>query len=387
METLENKVARCGKSLIINFSILVKAAGIYDPTNETIQNMARKLLDDMGVFLEETGDFAIKIIEGSFYIEGIRIKGGLADIEVQTSLAKEFKKKMIGMFDFRAPLTADDLVHFAYALKEGSEASEIKSILERRLTHGIAIGGPVFLQKEEGVDLKDNYAVAKRSYVKALSSLREMNESIKAGVRVKLKRIKRAIQLMVDSVLTDESYLLGLTAMRHFEDYFNFHSVNVSILSILIGRRIGLDRQHLRALAIAALFHDIGKTEIPLAILNKKADFSVGEQDLLKRHPVDGVRVLLKSFGLSETLILSMLVSFEHHMRLDSSGYPASPGKRKINLFSRIVSIADDYDSLLSGKVYGRQRFTAADALELMSQRGGTAYDPVLMKIFVGIFR
>ena len=233
MESLENKVARYGKSLIINFSILVRAAGIYDPTNETIQHMAQKLLDDMEVFLEETGDFTIKIIEGSFYVEGIRIKGGLSDIEVLTSFAREFKKKMIGMFDFRAPLTVDDLVQFAYALKEGFEAAEVQSILEQKLTNRIAIGGPVFLQREEGVDLKDNYAVAKRSYVKALSSLREMNESIKAGMRVKLKRIKRAIQLMVDSILNDESYLLGLTRMRNFEDYSHFHPVNVSILSML----------------------------------------------------------------------------------------------------------------------------------------------------------
>jgi HD-GYP domain-containing protein (c-di-GMP phosphodiesterase class II) len=387
VETLENKVARYGKSLIVDFSILVKAVAIYDPTNETIRNMARKLLDDIEVFLEETGDFTIKIIEGSFYIEGIRIKGGLSDIEVFTSLAKEFKKKLIGMFDFKAPITVDDLVQFAYALKEGFDATEVQSILERRVTRGIAIGGPVFLQRGEGVDLKDSYAVAKRSYVKALSSLKEVNESIKSGMRVQLKRVKRAVQLMVDSIMTDESYLFGLTAMRNFEDYSYVHSVNVSIFSMLIGKRIGLDRQHLRALAIAALFHDIGKTEVPLAILNKKTDFSTLEQDLIKRHPVDGVTVLLKSFGLSETLMLSMLVSFEHHMKFDLSGYPAHTGKRNINLFSRIVTIADDYDSLLSGKVYGRQRFTATDALKLMIQGGETAYDPVLLRIFAGIFQ
>jgi HD-GYP domain-containing protein (c-di-GMP phosphodiesterase class II) len=387
MQTLENRVAEYGKSLIINFSILVRAAGIYDSANDTILNMAKRLLDDIEIFLEETGDFTVKIIEGSFYIEGIRIKAGLSDIEVLTSLAKEFKKKLIGVFDFKAPVTVDDLVQLAYALNRALDASEVQSILEHKLTHGITIGGPVFLQKEEGIDLKDNYAVAKRSYVKALSSLKSLNDSIKAGRRVKLKRIKRAIQLMVDSILTDEIHLIGFTAARHFEKYSYFHPVNVSILSILLGQRIGLDRQYLRALAIAALFHDIGKIEIPPAILDKKGDFTTKERDLIKRHPEDGVRVLLKSFGLSETLILSMLVSLEHHMKFDFSGYPASPGKRKANLFSRIVSIADDYDSLLSGKVYERQRLNKTDALKLMSQGSGTVYDPLLLKAFMGIFR
>jgi len=386
VETLESKVARYGKSLIVNFSILVRAAGIYEPTNDTIQKMAQRLLDDIVVFLAETGDFTIKIIEGSFYIEGIRVKAGLSDIESLSSLSREFKKKLIGVFDFRAPLTADDLVQLTYALKEGFEASEVQSILERKLTPGIIIGGPVFLQREEGIDLKDNYAVAKRSYLKALSSLKELHDSIKAGMRVKLKRIKRAVQLMVDSILTDESNLAGFTAAKNFKNYSHFHPVNVAILSLLIGKRVGLDRQYLRALAIAALFHDIGKIEVPDGILNKKTDFTEKELDLIKRHPVDGVRVLLRSFGLSETVILSMLVSFEHHMKLDLSGYPASPAKRKVNLFSRIVSIADDYDSLLSGRVYTRKKLSNDEALKLMSQGRGTIYDPLLLKAFLGIF-
>lgn len=386
MRTLESRIAQYGKSLVINFYILVRAAGMYDPSNDTILNMAKRLLADIEAFLEETGDFAIKIIEGSFYLEGIRIKAGLSDIETFSSLAKEFKKKSIGVFDFRAPITADDLIQLAYALKDGFEASEVQAILERKLTQGITIGGPVFLQKEEGVDMKDNYAVAKRSYLKAFSSLKEMNDSIKSGMRVKLKRVKRAIQLMVDCILTDENYLLGFTAARRSENYSNFHPVNVAILSASLGKRIGLDRQYLRSLAIAALFHDIGKVGIPPGILNKKADFTAEEGDLIKRHPVDGVRVLLKSFGLSETSILSMLVSFEHHMKYDFSGYPQRAGKGKTNLFSQIVSIADDYDSLLSGKVYQRKRFGRDDALKLMSQGSGTAYDPVLLKAFMGIF-
>jgi hypothetical protein len=217
LETLESKVANYGKSLIINFSILVRAAGIYDPTNDTIQKMAKRLFDDIEVFLAETGDFAIKIIEGSFYIEGIRVKAGLSDIESLSSLSKDFMGKLIGVFDFRTPIAVDDLVQLAYALKEGFEASEVQSILERKLSRGIIISGPVILQKEEGIDLKDKYAVARRSYLKALSSLKEMNDLIKAGMRVKLKRIKRAIQLMVDCILTDESYLTRFTVAKDFD--------------------------------------------------------------------------------------------------------------------------------------------------------------------------
>jgi len=387
METFEDRISKYGKSLIIDFSILVRAVGIYESTNDTILQMAKKLRDDIRFFLEESGEFTLKIIEGSFYIEGTRIKGGVSEVEIFTSLADEFKRRSIGVFDFKSPLRTEDLIQLAYTLRKGSEVSEIQSELENKLTKGVAIGGPVFMQKEEGIDLKDSYAVARRAYAKAFMAIKEMADSIRSGTRVKLKKIKRALQLLVDSILTEESYLAAFTSARSLEDYSSCHPVNVSILSVILEKKIGLDRQHLRSLAIAALLHDIGKTEIPPNILNKKSDFTPKERELINRHPIDGIKVLVKSFSLSETVIISMLVSFEHHMKLDLSGYPAASGGRRLNLFSRIVSIADDYDSLVSGKVYERKQLSREDALKLMTGVSGTLYDPALIKAFVGIFR
>jgi HD-GYP domain-containing protein (c-di-GMP phosphodiesterase class II) len=386
VETIEDKVSQYGKSFIIDLSILIRAAGIYDSINETIIGMAQKLLDELEIFLEESGEIAIRIIEGSFYIEGIRIKAGVSDIDIFTSLAREFKKRSIGSFDFKAPVKIEDLVQLAYAVKEGVESSEIQTVLEKNLTKGISVGGPVVLQKEEKIDLKDSYAVARRAYLKSLLSVRELYTFLKTGKRVKLKKIKRALQLIVDNILTDETYLIGFITARNVDDYSYFHPVHVSIFSVLLGKEIGLNRQFLRTLAITALFHDIGIIEIPPSILNKKTDFTPKEQELIKRHPVDGINSILKSFGLSEPQILSMLVSYEHHMKFDLSGYPKADDKRRLNLFSRIVGIADDYDSLISGKVYERRKLSKRDALKLMIKGSGTLYDPILMKAFAGIF-
>jgi HD-GYP domain-containing protein (c-di-GMP phosphodiesterase class II) len=387
VETFEERIVKYGKSFIIDFSILVRAVGIYESTNETILQMARRLRDDIGFFLEESGEFTLKIIEGSFYIEGTRIRGGVSEIEIFASLAHEFRKRSIGVFEFKSPVGIEDLIQLAYTLKGGTELSDIQAGLEKGSTKGITVGGPVFMQKEEGIDLKDSYAVARRAYAKAFMSIKETADSIKGGTRMKLKKIKRTLQLLVDSILTDESYLAAFTTVRSFEDCSSCHPVNVSILSVILGKKIGLDRQHLRALAIAALLHDIGKTEIPPSILNKKTEFTSKERELIERHPVDGIKVLLKSFGLSEILILSMLVSFEHHMKLDLSGYPVTAAGRRLNLFSRIVSIADDYDSLVSGRVYERKQLGPDDALKLMIGGSGTLYDPSLIKAFAGIFR
>ncbi len=386
METITDKVSKCGKSLITNLYILVKITKIYDSMNETILNVAKRLLSDLELLLSDTGEVTIKIIEGSFYIEGIRVKAGVSDIESFTFLAEELKKRSIGVFDFRVPIQVEDLINLAYAITSGVEASEVQSKLESALTKGITIGGPVVLQKGEVIDLKDSWAIAKRVYLKAVAAVREMDNTIKAGRRLKLKKIKRALQLIVDCILTEEAYLIGFALSRVYENAYYYHPVNVSILSAALGKRIGFNRVQLRTLAVAAFFHDIGKIKIPLSILNKKTVYTPKEHELLKRHPVDGIKVLLKSLGLNETSILSMLVSLEHHMKLDLSGYPETSDKRKLNIFSRIISIADEYDSLVSGRVYEGKKLGMENARKVMSAGSGTLYDPLLMKAFIGIF-
>ncbi len=385
METVEDKIAQHGKSLITNLFILVRITKIYDSMNEAILKTAGRLLSDVEAILEETGEISIKIIAGSFYIEGTRIKAGVSDIENFTSLAGELKKRGIGALDLISPLSAEDLIRLAYAVKSEGDASEVQAELERSHTRNILIGGPVCLQ-EEDIDLKDSRAVARRAYLKAVAAMHEMDNAVKSGTRMKLKRIKRALQLVVDCILTDESNILLFTRVRNADTYYYCHPVNVSVLSSALGKRIGLDRVHLRNLALAALCHDAGKIEVPRSIITKKGEFTPNEMELIKRHPVDGIKVLLRSFGLSETSILSMLVSFEHHLKPDLSGYPDTSAERRPNLFSRIVTIADDYDSMVSGLVYERKRRAPAEALSLMNSRKGQLYDPALLKAFFAIF-
>lgn len=386
METTSDRVSKYGKSVITNFYILVRITGMYDSMNNTILNVAKRLLSDIEFLLRETGEFTIKIIQGTFFIDGTRVKAGVSDIESFTLLADELGNKMVGMLDFKTPVNATDLLNLAYAIRAGHEFTDIQSSLELKLTRSITLGGPVVLQEEEEIDMKDSKAVARRAYDKTVSAMREMDKSVKAGKRTKIKRIKRALQFVVDSILTDESNLLTFVLSRTFKHYYYYHSVNVSILSVALGKRIGFDRVALRTLAMAALLHDFGKVAIPMSILDKKTDFTAPEQELIKRHPVDGIKVIMKSFGLNETSILSMIVSFEHHMKLDHSGYPATSETKMPNLFSRIVSIADDYDSLISGRVYERKRLRLDDALARMLGGSGTIYDPSLMKAFSELF-
>lgn len=386
MESTEHKIALRGRSLITNLFVLLRAAKIYDAANATILNVAGRLASDIGQLVEEAGEISLRVIEGSFYIEGARIKTSVSDVENFTAMAEECEKRGIGAFDFISPVTTDDLIRLVYAMKSRNDAQAVQTELEHQTTRNIIIGGPVVLQREEGLNLKDNFAVARRAYIKTLAGVGEMDAAVKSGGRLKLKKIKRALQLVVDSILADESFLLQFTRPLNTDNYFYYHTVNVSVLSVALGKRLGIGRVDLRNLALTAFFHDAGKLEIPLSIINKKAEYTPKEEELLKRHPEDGIRLLMRFFGLNETSILSMLVSFEHHMKPDFSGYPERSAERKLNLFSRIVGIADEYDSLVSGKVYSRKKLEPNEALAHMTAGSGTKFDPILLKTFTDMF-
>ena len=384
-DVFKENVARYGRLIVSHLSILVKLTGIHGSINEAMVNAASRLLSDLEPFLDRTGEFSLKMVEGSFFIEDARVKSSLSDIDNFEFLAGEFKKRRIGVLTFRAPLQSDDLIYLAYSIKGGVEASEIQSLLESKLTKGVSVGGPLFFEKKDSIDMSDTRAVATKLYTIGLSAVREIDSSARAGRPINMRKVKRVIHAIVDNILKDETYLLGFTTLKNFENYLYNHLINTAILSIAIGKRINLPRNRLSSLGIAALFHDIGKAEIPLSILKKPSEFNAKELELIMRHPVEGVKALIRTKDLGDVSIISMLVSFEHHLNYDNTGYPEPSKKRTPNIFSRIISIADYYDALTSGKIYGRIACNPKNALKSMYEKSGKSFDPLLTRVFINM--
>jgi len=380
------RVLKHGRPLITNFAILIKLTSMYQSINEAVINTATRVLKELSPLLGEDGELALKLTEESFFIENIRIKATMADLDNFSSLIRDMGAKNIGAVTFKAPLQVDDLIVLAYAIRGGSEVSEIQSELESRMTKGISIGGPVFAKKEQSGDMKDIRVTSRRAYARAISSYMDAVNSIRTGKKPNVKKAKRAIQSLIDCLLKDEGYVLGLTTLRNSAQYASQHPVNVAIYSIALGQRLGLTKFTLALIGMAALFHDIGKLEIPSAILNKTGEFSKAEMELIKMHPVEGIKHILKTRGINEVSIVSMITCLEHHLGPDGNGYPELKGKKTPLLYSRLIRIADEFDSAVSGRVYGRTALAPAKALQEMYSNI-REYDKPLFKAFFEIFK
>jgi putative nucleotidyltransferase with HDIG domain len=161
--------------------------------------------------------------------------------------------------------------------------------------------------------------------------------------------------------------------------------VNVSILTMGQARALGIDGPLLRELGLAALMHDIGKVRTPLEILNKPARLTDAEYTIMKRHTVDGAEMLRAT---SDIPALAPVVAFEHHLRLDGSGYPAGAVRSSLNVGTMLCSIADVYDAMRSQRKY-QQAFPSDRILAVMRQNDGLQFDQNLVRRFtqlVGIY-
>ena len=227
---------------------------------------------------------------------------------------------------------------------------------------------------------------AKKDYTYAKAAIEEVAEKIKEGKgEVGVRKTVRVVQDMVTNLIEDDEVYSAISTLRVFDDYTYTHSVNVAMLSMCIGRRINLSRRNLVTLGMCALFHDIGKIEIPNEVLHKKEKLDAGELKMIQEHSLNSSRLMLKLKASPDSKARILVPMFEHHLKYDLSGYPHANWKKPLTLFGKIISIADKYDTLTSSRVYRKSLLSPDRALGYMFDRGGKDYDPILIKVFVNI--
>jgi putative nucleotidyltransferase with HDIG domain len=186
------------------------------------------------------------------------------------------------------------------------------------------------------------------------------------------------VDSLAQAVSANRTALIALTALKNYDDYTFTHMVNVSILTMSQARALGLDGPGLRELGLAALMHDIGKVRTPTEILNKPDKLTDSEFNIMRMHVVDGAEILRRT---REMPAIATIIAFEHHLRLDGTGYPFGVSRAGLNLGTMLCSIADVYDAMRSQRAY-QQAFPSDRILEVMKRNDGQQFDQHLVRRF-----
>lgn len=392
-EQLEREMIRIGKTLINQFFVLLKTAQNYEEGHSAINAPTSNILKIVREIHRRNEEASLRVKGGYLLLGELRLKPDAAGFDAFMFTMGEMKRYFIGAINFTPSTSAEEIGRFAYVFRdvEPIPSPQTYQKLIEKMHHGNILGIEMeSLSEEEGygegddaVELKDSKVRAKKVYLQTIHAVSDVMENAKMGQTLKLRKSKRVVQGMIDQLLAAETNLIGLTTIRSHDEYTYNHSVNVCILSLAIGQRVGLSKGSLCELGMSALFHDIGKSEIPLEILNKTTEFSKEEWEAMQRHPIHGVRKLMKLKGLDALSARIITGAFEHHLNYDFSGYPKVPSYKNLSLFGRIISLADCYDGLTSSRVYSRVPYPPDKALRFMMNRAGKAYDPILLKLFI----
>jgi len=369
--------------LLIRFHIADKVAKIHDPKNDAFQEQVRLLYDALSRVLAEEKEAVFRVRHGAFILNGARLRSSLGTYPILKSLMEEFRERELDALKFKPGLTLDELRRFmpVFSRREKAPGSPFD-----RLQADVDAAGVTHIGLEKAALIKTPANLNRDTARLVFLGIAHLKDSFGRNQRnegLKVHTTRRLMQSIYNHIVDNESFVFGMTNLKNYDEYTLNHSVNVCLLAIALGRRLGLTRGELVDLGIAAFFHDLGKIDTPLEILNKPSKLSAAEREIMEQHPFKGAEklVLLKE---SRRLPLQAIhVSLEHHIKQDRSGYPRYFRPEVVNLFSKIVKVVDYFDAITTKRVYRKDAFTRSEALSLMLELGESEFHPVLLKAFV----
>lgn len=234
----------------------------------------------------------------------------------------------------------------------------------------------------EGLEIKDIVSnELRRTTVYAVKDVFDAMhlDATSKSVAAKLDATKQFIDHIVFDIMNNKNAIVNMVDIKVFDEYTFFHSVNVAILSIVIGQGLKLSEKELYALGLAAVLHDIGKVYIDKELLLKKGKLTDAEFEIIKTHSETGYKHLKNSY---EIPIASYIGVLQHHERYDGTGYPMRKKQEEISLFGRIICLADVYDAITSNRPY-RDAMLPSEAMEYIMANSGTMFDSKVVKVFV----
>lgn len=190
---------------------------------------------------------------------------------------------------------------------------------------------------------------------------------------------RNAVSECVDSILHSPDAMVWLSQLRNKDEFTAQHSLNVCILSIVLGRHINLSVADLNRVGLCGMMHDVGKLLIPPEILHKSSPLDEEETRTMKTHTRLGYNLLRDSDNMSSSVAT---VALTHHEQLDGKGYPRRMQEASISHFTKIVAIANTYDGITTDKPYQRGK-THLEATHILTNLAGTHFDPVLVVKFI----
>ena len=385
------RVTRLGRELVNGANAFLRTARLHEPNNRAFRQTLIALEAAAEALWEEDGKVRLEVSKDLLFVNEVRVRPDATCAASYRSLVLDFSRRGIGGLVIEQGCTDSVLAGLGLIWRDFEPSTEdLVGELNEALQAQDLYPALQFTQQRHIVDQEEDRVgnpreFALQVYGQAVSYLRGLPRQVVEGKKVSARRAKRLVQSFVDLSARRDFNFTALSTVKDYDEYTYSHSVNVSVLCISFGQRLGLRRSELVELGMAGLFHDVGKLAVPINILNKPGKFDDTEWQIMQRHSIKGFLKLIAMPEFGQAHLRRAIVAFEHHCDFDLGGYPRKSNPRPLHLFSRICAIADTYDAMTSKRIYQRA-FSPDQAIKALLELSGKRYDPLLARAFVNAF-
>ena len=358
--------------LLRRFASGVRAAQLYAADHPLLGRNLEGLLSVLKSLHQHSPSVNIGIVGQQLVVQDTpmpKASTGMAE------LIKRLRDHQIERITFDRGLTADEASSFIHSIA----ALGSKTAPEGAQQFAHIRVGRINAEEKRNDGIGGDMAAIRQLYSNAVTAAETVWESAVAEGMPDMPAAVQAVEGLAEAVTQNRTALVALTAMRNYDNYTFTHMVNVSILTMGQARGLGIEGRLLREFGLSALMHDIGKVRTPKEILNKPDKLTDDEFVVMRRHTVDGAEILRRT---PEMPILAPVVAFEHHLRLDGTGYPFGVKRESLNVSTMLCSISDVYDAMRSQRAY-QQAFPTERILAVLKRNDGTQFDQNLVRRFV----
>ncbi len=330
-------------------------------SESAVQDAVAALSGSAEVLVAGPDEAVLSIVGDAFYLGRKMLAHASTEFDSMLADLKDLKIDSITMLRGTSSNDLADLAALVAGVSEDLPAEGTVRLNERSL-------------RPSDLEIRPLHGL-RRSYAFSLDTLR----GVSRGESLHLDGVMEAVDEFIDGGAADAGSSMLLATVQNHDEVTYYHSVNVCLLSMALGRFAGFQREDVRQLGLGALLHDIGRVIVDEPALRNPGRLSNEDWAQVRLHPQEGAATIMAAAGSGQEK--AAIIALEHHARIDGTGYPDLAGRRP-HLFSRIVAIADSYDAITSFRSYRSAR-TPNEALRVLLEGAGTAYDPDLLRLFI----
>lgn len=351
---------------------LLSRAGLYEPGHPARESGFEAVAQTFDELPREDGSAVFSFLDGEV-IHGTR---PLRDLKAWP-WSRRFAEAGIGRIEFLAGASPDELRQFVRHLVKRLEL-EIEAG-EPGLHPNIRFGGLKVRGGGDGREGDGNGLPFSFDLGEEAEAVQWIHELAATAETVPMVEAAMVIQGLLVTLRGARRVVAPLLRIKSADEYTSAHCINVAILSMSLAEYLQFTESEVHAIGEGALLHDIGKTRIPIEVLNKAGRLTLEERRIIERHPAEGARMLLGSRGGDA---LAAVIAYEHHMSWNGvGGYPDRHYARKPHRFSRLVQVCDVFDALRTRRPF-RAPLSSDAAIQFLAQRAGSEFDPDLVIAF-----